>query len=120
MAISTLVSSIVAAVRGASVSLLAVTPEPPTPEPPAPKPPAPKPKPPDGGVKEWIKKHLENLANALKKLGLAALDALPGVIGAIINWLLKTASEAVGWVAEHLWALIVGVGALLYAYVQKM
>ena len=106
--------------RGASVSVPAVTPEPPAPKPPAPKPPAPKPKPPDGGVKEWIKKHLENLANALKKLGLAALGALPGVIGAIVNWLLKTAGEAVGWVAEHLWALIVGVGALLYAYVQKM
>ena len=60
------------------------------------------------------------MANALKKLSLAALGALPGVIGAIVNWLLKTAGEAVGWVAEHLWALIVGVGALLYAYVQKM
>ena len=118
LAISTLVSSIVAAVRGASVSVPAVTPEPPAPKPPAPKPPAPKP--PDGGVKEWIKKHLENLANALKKLGLAALGALPGVIGAIVNWLLKTAGEAVGWVAEHMWALIVGVCALLYAYVQKM
>ena len=88
-AISTLVSSIVAAVRGASALVPAVTPEPPAPKP---EPPAPKPKPPeppDGGVKEWIKKHFENLANA------------------------------VGWVAEHLWALVVGVGALLFAYVQK-
>ena len=48
------------------------------------------------------------------------MGALPSVIGAIVNWLLKTAGEAVGWVAEHLWALVVGVGALLYAYVQKM
>ena len=63
---------------------------------------------------------LGKLGQRVKKLGLAALGALPGVIGAIVNWLLKTAGEAVGWVAEHLWALIVGVGALLYAYVQKM
>ena len=43
--------------------------------------------------------------------GLAALGALPGVIGAIVNRLLKTEGEAVGWVAEHMWAMVVGVGA---------
>ena len=48
------------------------------------------------------------------------MGALLGVIGSIVNWLLITAGEAVGWVAEYLWALVVGVGALLLAYVQKM
>ena len=60
LAISTLVSLVVAAVRGAGTPAV-------TPEPPAPELPAPKPKPPEpSSIKEWIQKHLQNLANAFK------------------------------------------------------
>ena len=93
-----------AAVRGVPT----VSPEPP-------EPPASKPEPPSGGVKEWIQKHLKNLANTLKKLSFAALGALPSVIGSIVSWLLKMAGNEVGWLAKHVWTLAVGVGTLLIA-----
>ena len=50
-----------------------------------------------------------------------AAEALPGIIGAIISWILSRAAEVVGWVSQNLWALVVGIGGLLYTYmVTKM
>ena len=43
-----------------------------------------------------------------------AAEALPGIIGAIISWVLDRAADAVGWVSQNLWALVVGIGGLLY------
>ena len=43
-----------------------------------------------------------------------AAEALPGIIGAIISQILN--STAAGWVSQNLWALVVGIGGLLYAY----
>ena len=45
-----------------------------------------------------------------------AAEVLPGVIGAIISWILNRAKEVVGWVSQNVWALVVGVGGLLYMY----
>ena len=45
-----------------------------------------------------------------------AAEALPGIIGMIISWILSKASDIVGWVSKNLWALVVGVGGLLYRY----
>ena len=45
-----------------------------------------------------------------------AAEALPGIIGAIISWILKKAADVVGWVSQHLWALVVGIGGLIYMY----
>jgi len=36
-----------------------------------------------------------------------AAAALPGVIGAIVSWLLKAAGSVAVWLAENLWALTV-------------
>ena len=47
------------------------------------------------------------------------LGALPGIIGSVLSWLLNVASKTVGWLAEHVWALALTVGALLLAYLQK-
>ena len=76
-------------------------------------PPAP-PKPSQGGLKEWVKKHLQALSSVLAKLAGRAAAALPGIIGSIISWLLNFISKSVGWLAQNLWALVVGVGGLLY------
>ena len=43
-------------------------------------------------------------------------EALPGIIGMIISWVLNRAAEVVGWVSQNLWALVVGIGDLLYMY----
>ena len=41
---------------------------------------------------------------------------LPGIIGAILSWILSKTSDVVGWVSQNLWALVGGVGAFLYKY----
>ena len=44
------------------------------------------------------------------------LAALPGIIGSIISWILNRAKEVVGLLSQNLWALITGVGVLIYTY----
>ena len=61
------------------------------------------PPPKDGkGAKEWLRNKLKALASLLKRLGIKAAEALPGIIGAIISWILDRAAELVGWVSQNL------------------
>ena len=101
LAISTIASSIVAAVRGPTPA--------PTPTPPPPS---------KGGITDWIKQRLKNFAEALKKLGISAAGALPGIIGSILSWILNLLSKTVGWLAENLWALFLVVGLWLLDYLK--
>ena len=67
-------------------------------------------------MKEWLKDKLKALASLLGRLGMKAAEALPGIIGAIISWVLNRAAEVVGWVSQNVWALVAGIGGLLYTY----
>ena len=69
-----------------------------------------------GGAREWIKNKLNALSSLLGKLAAKAGAALPGIIGSIVAWLLNHAKEVVGWLSQNLWALITGVGVLIYTY----
>ena len=69
-----------------------------------------------GGVREWIKNKLKALLQLPGKLADKALASLPGIIGSIISWILNRAKEVVGWLSQNLWALITGVGVLIYTY----
>ena len=69
-----------------------------------------------GGTREWIKNKLKALSSLLGKLAAKAGAALPGIIGSIISWILNRAKEVVGWLSQNLWALITGVGVLIYTY----
>ena len=69
-----------------------------------------------GGAREWVKNKLKALSQLLGKLADKALTALPGIIGSIISWILNGAKEVVGWLSQNLWALITGVGVLIYTY----
>ena len=69
-----------------------------------------------GGAREWIKNKLKALSSQLGKLAAKAGAALPGIIGSIVAWLLNRAKEVVGWLSNNLWALITGVGVLIYTY----
>ena len=69
-----------------------------------------------GGVREWIKNKLKALSQLLGKLADKALASLPGIIGSILSWILNRAKEVVGWLSQNLWALITGVGVLIYTY----
>ena len=64
-----------------------------------------------GGARKWIKNKLKALSQLLGKLA-----SLPGITGSIISWILNRAKEVIGWLSQILWALITGVGVLIYTY----
>ena len=51
------------------------------------------------GLKEWIRNKLKALTLLLGKLGIKAAEALPGIIGGIISWILNRAKDVVDWVS---------------------
>ena len=67
-------------------------------------------------LKEWVRSKLKALTSLLRNLGMKAAEALPGIIGGIISWILNRAKDVVGWVSQNLWALVVGIGGLIYTY----
>ena len=69
-----------------------------------------------GGAREWIRNKLNTLSQLLGKLADKALASLPGIIGSILSWILNRAKEVVGWLSQNLWALITGIGVLIYTY----
>ena len=69
-----------------------------------------------GGARERIKNKLKALSKLLGKLADKALASLPEIIGSIISWTLNRAKEVIGWLSQNLWALITGVGVLVYTY----
>ena len=68
------------------------------------------------GLNGWIRNKLKVLASLLGRLGIKTAEALPGIIGGIISWILNRAKDVVGWVSQNLWALVVGIGRLIYTY----
>ena len=68
------------------------------------------------GLKEWVRPKLKALTLLLGRLGIKAAEALPGIIGGIISWILNRVKNVIGWVSQKLWALVVGIGGLIYTY----
>ena len=68
------------------------------------------------GLKKWFRNKLKALASLLGKLGMKAAEALPGIIGGIISWILNRAKNVVGWVSQNLWALVVDIRGFIYTY----
>ena len=68
------------------------------------------------GLKEWIRNKLKALASLFGQLGIKAAEDLPEIIGGIISWILNRAKDVVGWVSQNVWALVVGIGGLIYTY----
>ena len=62
------------------------------------------------GLKGWIRNKLKALASLLDRIGMKAAEALPGIIGGIVSWILNRVKYIVGWVSQNLWALVVGIG----------
>ena len=75
--------------------------------------------PPKEDIKDWIKKHLKNLGKLLANLAGKAAEALPGIIGSIISFLLSSTGKIINWFGENLWALIILVAGLLYAAARE-
>ena len=74
-------------------------------------------------IVEAISKRLAQVANCvgngLKALGKKLGEILPGAIGAIVSFLLKTAGEAIGFLAKNAWLLIVAVVIFLIERVKS-
>ena len=68
------------------------------------------------GLKAWVRSKRKALASLLGKLGMKAAEALLGITGGIISWILNRATDVVGWVSQNLWALVVGIRRLIYTY----
>ena len=67
-------------------------------------------------MKEWLRNKLKALAKLLGRLDMKAAKALSGIIEATIIWILNRAKGVMGWVSQNLWALVICVRGLLYAY----
>jgi hypothetical protein len=70
-------------------------------------------------LKSWVKKQLSHLSELLKKLGIKALESLPAIIGSIVSWLFSTAGKVVGYMADHLWTLLILVAGILISKIKK-
>ena len=55
----------------------------------------------------------KKLGNGLADIGKKLASILPGMIGAIVSFLFKTAGSVLGFLAEHAWLLILAVVAFL-------
>ena len=64
----------------------------------------------DEGV---LRKWLERLADALKRLAGKTVEVLPAIVGSIVGAILSFLGKAVGFVDEHTWALTVLVARLV-------
>ena len=60
-----------------------------------------------------VKKWLNRLADALKRLAGKAAEALPAIVESIVGAILSFFGKAIGFVAEHTWDLIVFVAGLV-------
>ena len=69
-----------------------------------------------GGAREWIKNKLKSLSQLPVKSADKALASLPGIMGSIISGILNREKKWLVWLSQNLWALITGVGVLIYTY----
>ena len=67
-----------------------------------------------GAITNALKAMGNQLANGLKTVGAKAASVLPGLIGAIVSLLFKTAGQAIGYLAEHTWLLILAAVVFIF------
>ena len=56
----------------------------------------------------------------MKRLAGEAVEALPAIVGSVIDAILSFSGKAVGFIAEHTWALIVFVAGLVGVWLMQM
>ena len=73
-----------------------------------------------GAITNALKTLGNQLANGLKTVGAKAASALPGLIGSIVSFLFKTAGQAIGYLAEHTWLLILAAVVFIFEkYIKR-
>ena len=66
-----------------------------------------------GAITKVLKATGKALGNSLKEIGKKTASLLPGLLGSIVSFLFKAASQVIGFLAEHTWLLIVAAVAFL-------
>ena len=61
----------------------------------------------------------KGVGGALKNIGKKIGEILPGMIGAIASFIFKTAGEAVGFLAKHVWLLILAAVTIMIEKLKK-
>ena len=69
----------------------------------------------EGALKKW----LDRLGDALKRLAGKAVEALPAIIGSVVGAILNFLGKAVGFIAERTWALISFVAGLIAVWLMQ-
>ena len=73
-----------------------------------------------GAITNALRATGKALGKGLKDIGSKIASALPGLIGSIVSFLFKAAGQAIGFLAEHTWLLILAVVAFLFEkYIKK-
>ena len=67
----------------------------------------------------FLKKWLDKLANALKRLAGKVVEALPVIVGSDVGAILSFLGNAVGFIAEYTWALIIFVAGLIVVWLMQ-
>ena len=62
---------------------------------------------------------LNRLADALKRLAGKAVETLPAIVGSVVGAILSFLGKAVGFAAEHTWALIVFAAGLIGVWLMQ-
>ena len=73
-----------------------------------------------GAITNALRATGKALGKGLKDIGSKVASALPGLIGSIVSFLFEAAGQAIGFLAEHTWLLILAVVAFLVEkYIKK-
>ena len=60
-----------------------------------------------------LKKWLDRLADSLKRLPGKAVEAFSAIVGSVVGAILSFLDKAIGFLAEHIWTLIVSVAEIM-------
>ena len=73
-----------------------------------------------GALTNALKASGNSIGNGLKDIGSKLGSILPGLIGSIVSFLFKTAGQAIGFLVEHTWLLILAAVFFIFEkYIKK-
>ena len=73
-----------------------------------------------GSITKALKATGKAIGNGLKDIGAKIGSLLPGLIGSVVSFLFKTAGQAIGFLAEHTWLLILAAVVFIFEkYIKK-
>ena len=59
------------------------------------------------------------VGNGLKTLGKKIANILPGLLGAVISFVFRTAGQVISFLGKHAWLLILAVATFLFECLMK-